>query len=87
MTDTFTVRAVVLMLGLFALLGLGGLVWLVDHGVDGDQLAIIAGPTGTALGALGAVLVSTRSAGDPPQPVHITNPPAAPVPVEEVPDA
>lgn len=66
MTDRLTVRLVVVLLGLFALTGLAGLIWLVDHDVEGELLAIVATPMGSALGALSAVLVSTRSAPEVP---------------------
>lgn len=66
MTDSFVVRAVVLLLGAFALIGLAGLIFLVWSGTAGSDLAIVGGPTGVALGALGALLVSTRVGPTPP---------------------
>lgn len=83
MTDRRVVLIVVIMLGVFALGGLAALTWLVHGKTPGDQLAIIAGPMGVALGALSAVLVSTRTADGPPQAVNVVNPPADPIPVEE----
>jgi hypothetical protein len=79
MTDRTVVLAVVVLLGAFCLLGLGGLIWLIDHGSDGEVLAIVAGPTSAALGALGALLASTRSS----EHVRIVNPPSDPVPTQE----
>lgn len=84
MTDRRVVLIVVLMLGTFALGGLGALTWLVHGKTPGDQLAIIAGPMGVALGALSAVLVSTRTQ-DPPQNVQVVNAPNNPVPVDPAP--
>lgn len=83
MTDNFTVRAVVMLLGVFALVGLVGLIWLIDHGSVSDAalLAIIAGPTGTALGSLGTLLARTST--DHPAPVQVVNPPNDPVQVED----
>lgn len=60
-TDTFTVRAVVLLIGAFAVVGLVGLVFLIWSGTQSADLAIVSGPLGVALGALSAVLVSTRN--------------------------
>ena len=53
------VMAVVIILGAIAIVGLGGAVWLSDHGKDTTP---IVGITGGALGALGALLASTKSA-------------------------
>lgn len=63
MTDRLTVVMVVTFLGVSTLVGLGGLIWLVGRleVKDAALLAIIAGPTGTALGALGTLLASTRT--------------------------
>lgn len=83
MIDRFSERAVVLFLGSFAILGLGGLIWLIDHGSvkDAALLAIIAGPTGGALGALGTLLARVGP-GDGTQQVQVVNAPTDPVPVE-----
>lgn len=62
MTQQRTVLVVVLALAGFALVGLGGLIYLVDAGTAPEAIAIIAGPTGVALGALGSMLNSTRTA-------------------------
>lgn len=86
MTDRRVVLIVVIMLGVFALGGLAALTWLVHGKTPGDQLAIIAGPMGVALGALSAVLVSTRTvpADDPPQQVQVVNEgPSEAVPIAE----
>lgn len=83
--DRFTVRAVVVFLGAGMLIGLVGLIWLVSRGTaDAAMIGIVAGPTGTALGALGTLLARTSvepPLGAVPQPVTIENPPSAPVPV------
>ena len=84
MTNQRTVTMVVAFLGLFALAGLFGTVWLIDHQRDASNIAIVAGMTGTALGALGAVLASTKTT-EIAMPVTVENPPADPVNVEEVP--
>lgn len=82
MTDKFTVNAVVVFLGSGMMLGLAGLIWLVSRGHgDPAALAVVAGPTGTALGALGTLLARTSS--NPEDGVRITNPPSEPVPTVE----
>ncbi|HXH59089.1 hypothetical protein [Iamia sp.] len=81
-SDHFTVRAVVLFLGATALAGLGGLVYLIRVGVSGADLAIVAGPAGTALGALATLLARTSTSGGT-SPVEVVNPPADPVNVAE----
>lgn len=83
MTDRFTVRAVVCFLGSATLLGLGGLIWLVGttNVKDAALLAVVAGPTGTALGALGTMLASTRTIDA--QPVTVVNEPDEAVPVAD----
>jgi uncharacterized membrane protein len=65
MTDRKVVLAVVLLLGLFALGGLAGTVWLISRDRQPESIAVVAGLTGTALGALGTMLASTRSSPDP----------------------
>lgn len=81
MTDRFTVRAVVIFLGVGMLVGLIGLIWLVGTTSvkDAALLAVIAGPTGTALGSLGTLLART---GGEAQDVNVINPPTDPVPVD-----
>lgn len=83
MTDTFTVRAVVCFLGAAALVGLVGLFWLVGTTDvrDAALLAIVAGPTGTVIGALSTLLARTGT-DSTPQPVNVMNTPADPVPVD-----
>lgn len=80
MTDKRTVTMVVAFLGVFALAGLLSSVWLIDHERDASNIAIVAGMTGTALGALGGILASTRTQQEP-QPV--IGPGGGPVPVED----
>lgn len=82
MTDTKVVLAVVLLLGTFALGGLAGAIWLIHSDSPAESIAIISGLAGTALGSLGTLLASTRSATSVAQPVQVTNTPADPVPVD-----
>lgn len=89
MTDRVTVRMVIGFLGAAVLLGLGGLIWLVGKTDvrDAATLAIIAGPTGTALGALGTMLASTRTVpeANAPMPVVAQGGPVETVDVEAAP--
>lgn len=85
MTDRKTVLAVVYLLGAFLLLSLGGVIYLVAIEQQADRIALVATPMGTALGALAAILVSTRSTNDQPMAVNVVNPPAKPVPVDAAP--
>lgn len=62
MTDSRTVLTVVVFLGLLALIGLAGTIWLIH---EGDDASLVIGVTGTALGALGSLLATTRSQADP----------------------
>ncbi len=55
------VRIVVVALAAVVLVGLVSMVVLVAHHIDPAEVALIAAPTNTALGGLGAVLVSTRT--------------------------
>lgn len=84
MTDRKVVLIVVLMLGVFALGGLAALAWLIHGKTPGSELAIISGPMGVALGALAAVLVSTRTTEDPPQNVQVVNAAAEAIPTTDV---
>lgn len=85
MQDYWTERAVAVLLGLFSIIGLLELGWLVDHAKvsDGALLAIIATPVGVALGALSSLL-SKLSGSSKPTEVEVVNPPSAPVPTEDV---
>lgn len=60
-TSKTTVQTVVILLGLFAILALGGVVYLVDTGAPVASVAIVSTPMGVALGSLGTLLASTRS--------------------------
>jgi len=79
-------------LGAAVLLGMGGLMVLIDRKADPVSLALLAGFIGTSLGVLGTLLTSTSSSsrqgtpGEPPQTVTITQPEGQPVPVQETPD-
>lgn len=61
MTDQRTVRAVVLLLGSIALVGLCGVVGLVALDKPAEAVAVVVGLTGPAIGALATLLASTRS--------------------------
>lgn len=88
MTDKGTVRMVVGFLGAAVLIGLIGLIWLVGKTDvrDAATLAIIAGPTGVALGSLGTMLASTRTVAEPPPaaPVAVVGPSGGPVETVDV---
>lgn len=80
MTDRFLVRMIAggLLAVVVICVAAIALVQLSDQ-----RLTIVGGIGTTALGALTAFLVSTRSgAGDPPQEVQVVNQPDAPVPVD-----
>lgn len=64
MTSSRVVLCVICFLGVFVLAGLAGTIWLIDRERPEAMVAVISGMTGTALGALSAVLVSTRSTPD-----------------------
>ena len=74
-------REVVRFLGAFSIVGLVGLLLLagLDKAVPEGLLTLVA----SAVGAVGAILSSTRNVQDP-QPVHVTNTPKEALPVEEV---
>jgi hypothetical protein len=94
-TDTRVVRTVVYFLGTAALALIAGLLWLVHSVIARDQptaesIAMISSVgtlAGTTLGALGALLVSTRSGPTEAAPVTVVNKTSDPVPVDAVPDA
>lgn len=60
-TEHTIVRIVVIALSLVTLAGLGIMAWLIYVGTEASSIALISSPTTTALGALSAMLVSTRS--------------------------
>lgn len=66
MTDRKVVLAVIVLLGIFALAGLTGTILLVFYERPGENVAVVAGLTGTALGSIGTLLASTRSNPEPP---------------------
>lgn len=82
---TNVVKLVVAILGVIAVLMAGGLLALaILEKHPGDVLlTALVGLANAALGALGALLVSTREAQPPgvADPVQVVNPPEQPVPV------
>lgn len=78
--DRWVVRAVVVFLGLATLSGFAGLVFLVatTDVRDAALLGLVAGPAGTALGALATLLART---GGGAAPVQVVNQGDEPVPV------
>lgn len=82
-SDRTTVRIVVTVLGVIAVAVVLGGIWLADNDKSLTD-AVIAMGAG-ALGGLSTFLVSTRTSGDPPQEVTVTNTPADPVPVDNTP--
>lgn len=58
MPNQLTITLVVVLLGVFAIVGLAGTVWLEYEAVDAS---VVAGLAGTALGAIAALLASTHS--------------------------
>ncbi len=82
MTSDRVILAVVLILGAFALGGLAGTVWLCSVGAEVGLVAVVSGLTGTAVGLVGSMLNSTRSVGELPTPVTITEQ-IEPVPTTE----
>jgi hypothetical protein len=85
-------RLIVHYVGAFSLIGLGGLVWLVNGGrtPDGHIVALV-GVVGTSIGGMlgflmrGVIPPSVPKDPDAPQDVNVVNPPNQPVPVEEKP--
>ena len=69
MNDRFTIRTVTIFLGLFALSGMAGIVWLVHEGKPAPEglLTLVAG----SVGAMGAMLSSTRTHDAEPQAVTV----------------
>ena len=60
-TDTWTVRAVVVALLIVALVGEVGTVYLIARDTDPASVGLVAQLPTVAVGALAAVLASTRS--------------------------
>ncbi len=78
-TAKSTVNLVIVTLGIFALVALVGVLWLTDNGTDATSIAVIVGPMGVALGAVGGVLASTRTPVPANPPVVMDPPVAQPV--------
>lgn len=60
-TSQWVILLVVLGILLFAMGGLASVVYLITIKADGVLIAVVSGPTGTALGGLMSVLNNTRS--------------------------
>lgn len=72
-TPKSVILAVVLFLGVFALLGLAGVVFLIDRGhATGAEIALVSSPTVFALGALAGLLGSTRTTPELPEGAQLT---------------
>jgi hypothetical protein len=73
------------------LIGVAVMVAVFGDVNKGELVAILASVgvllniASAAQGGLGAILASTRTAGDPPAPVTVVNAPADPVPTSDVP--
>lgn len=67
-TPKNVVTFVVVSLAVFALAALAGTIWLISEGTNSALIAIISGQGTTALGALAAVLVSTKAESAPAPP-------------------
>lgn len=61
MTGRETVQSVVRFLGAIALVGLLGVIYLVDRGRAASSVAVVATIAGAAAGSLGTLLASTRT--------------------------
>lgn len=98
MTDRATVRTVVYFLGAIALVGLVGLIFLLDRGRPAASVAVVGTIVGGAAGSLGTLLASTRTepTGDEvraalagleptPTPVTVKNDELEPIPTADVP--
>jgi hypothetical protein len=70
-TEHTVVRIVVCGLVAVVVLGMAAMTWLIAVGTDAAKVALLSSPTTTALGALTAMLVSTRSI-KPPAPPAVT---------------
>ncbi len=77
MTESKTVRLVIILLGLIALCSLGvvGALALLELQASDSLVAVLAGAGTTALGALASMLVSTRSVDPAPTPQQVIDQP------------
>ncbi len=66
MTDTMTVRIIAVALAVLAALGMGLSAWLLYAGKTTEAVVVLSTPTSTAIGALAALLASTKTRGDQP---------------------
>lgn len=75
MTSERTVLVVVGTLAVIAFCGVLGTFMLLRWNVPADRVAIFTSMVGPAIGALGALLVSTRSVSPPPAPEDVEGSP------------
>lgn len=84
--DPWAVRAIVILLGVISVFGMGGLIALLWVGKTVEAVAVLVGLVATPIGALASMLSSTRGVNDAADgttttPVTIENKPSDPVPV------
>lgn len=84
MTDKRTVTIVVGALAFLAIMGTGGVVWLVSERIEVAAVAVVSALAGQALGGLTGILASTRTVEGASIPSAPSPPPPAPIPVEVV---
>lgn len=59
--DRTVVLAVVILLGLVAVIGLTGVIWLVHDATEGNAVAAVSAMPIAAIGALAGILAMTRT--------------------------
>lgn len=65
LNDRRVVLLVTSLLGAIAIIGLVGVIWLVWRDTDPASIAIVSSLAATALGSLGALLVSAKTSAAP----------------------
>lgn len=82
MSDKFTIRAVVVILGIVSIIVVvGGILLTLDGKTIPDAIIAIGS---AAIGSVSTLLARTSTTDDP-QPVAVVNPPENPVPVDAEP--
>lgn len=69
MTDTVTVRIVVVALATLAIVGMAAVAWLLFEDVTSDRIAVLVALVGPSVGGLTGILASTRTQAQEPVPV------------------